>query len=142
MIKSCPRAIRRKRVVSSSERGFVMLEVVALSAVIVAMAAVVASYQAAERARQMAAVRTTAVFLAKEELARLEQKAYRHELHGEDYGWLGEPQNLRLNGYEFTVRATVDGYETGVCRAEAAVKYRFGNRNHEVIFTRLVPDKQ
>ena len=93
------------------ESGFLFLEAAILGLVLVLMAEFVAVPRHIAGIMRMEDCRTTALFLAEQELTELELRVRSSNLADGSYGWLGPADDLdkRQTSYEITGTAQKDG---------------------------------
>lgn len=129
---------RRRR---TDERGFFLVEVLALSFLVLGCAASALVYRTLARSRAEAAAEITAAYLAQEQIARIEaQPASYLRAHGE-IPWLGGGASpVEKNGCSFEVASSVTPHADAESLAEAAVRVRWetGGRSREAVYRKLV----
>lgn len=87
------------------ERGFWLVETAAVCLVLMALSAMLLAYPMLNRERADYGLRTTAAYLAQEQIAHIEIDP---GAYSGNVGWLGDgAEPLKLNGHEFAVRTTV-----------------------------------
>lgn len=88
------------------ERGFLFLEAALLGCLLVAMTAFIALPRHGAQVLRMETCRTTAVFLAEQELTELELRVRSGERAAGPYGWLGPAEDLEDRPASYTVTGT------------------------------------
>lgn len=120
------------------QQGYILLEVVVLSVVVMAMAASLMLFRQAQVVMQQDSVRLAGVFLAQEEFARLEGAMDRDRLQEGQYGWLGEGQLLRQENGSFAVKAEVRAETVAIWRVQVRVDWQVSGRSGELVYERLL----
>lgn len=122
-----------------NERGFMNLEVLLLSFILVGFTAIIYLYNASLRAEKITAARTTALYLAEEEMNYLLDKRDNANLFEGNYDYLGE-QNLNLNSINYTVSANVTKNQTdeNFLNAKVIVKWKIFQKERELKLERLI----
>lgn len=114
-----------------NERGFMILEVLLLSFILIGFTAIIYLYNASLRAEKNTAARTTALYLAEEEMNYLQDLRDKANLYEGHYDYLGEHE-LNLNSIDYEVYADVIKEDTEIFNAKATVKWKIFNKEREV----------
>ena len=134
----CACRSRRRRI---DERGFFLVEVLALSFLVLGCAASALVYRTLARSRVEAAAEITAAYLAQEQIARIEaQPASYLRTHGE-IPWLGGGASpVEKNGISFTLSSSVSPRADTESLAETEVRVRWetGGRSREAVYRKFV----
>lgn len=120
------------------EAGFLFLEAAVLGLLVVVMAAFVAVPRHAAGILRMEDCRTTALFLAEQELTELELRVRGGGLADGSYGWLGPAEDLgrRQTAYDVTGSARKDSARG--CALTARVTWQEGGSLKELRLERWV----
>lgn len=125
----------------SSERGFLLVEVLIIGAILAVCAVTLASYRSMDDARVHSAMMLTASCLAEEELAFIEAKPAAYLASHASPPWLGEGTNpLLKNGTKFWVSSSVThmtGYE-GLFLAKVTVSWMEGKTSFDRVHEKVV----
>ena len=120
------------------QRGYILLEVMVLSVVVMAMAVSLHLFQQAQVVIQADSARLSGVLLAQEEFARLEWAMDQGGLGEGEYGWLGDAQQLAQENQSFAVRASVRAETEAVWRARVTVQWQSAVRSGTLGYERLL----
>lgn len=95
----------------NGEQGFLFIEAALLGLLLIAMTAFIVLPRHSAAVLRSEHGRTTALFLAEQELAELELRARNGELADGSYGWLGPQEDLheRQTAYDITGTVQKDG---------------------------------
>ncbi|MDD6133712.1 MAG: type II secretion system protein [Selenomonadaceae bacterium] len=123
---------------TEKQQGYILLEVIVLSVVVLAMAISLQLFRQAQIVMQQDSARLDGVFLAQEEFARLEWAVERDRLYEGEYGWLGDTQRLEQANGLFAVKASVQEETEEIWRARVLVNWQFAGRSGELAYERLL----
>ncbi|MBR3723705.1 MAG: hypothetical protein IKN12_13240 [Selenomonadaceae bacterium] len=125
------------------EHGFMIVETLLLSFIAVGLSAAIYSYGAAIRAEETVKARTTALYLAKEEMAYIIQKRDLGELSEGNYKFLGE-RDLTLNNIRYEVFADVEEYEgdENFFKAKVTAKWMIFRKSRELSLERIMLNRK
>lgn len=123
-----------------AQQGWLLLETIVLGLMLLAAVSCLQVYQKSVELRQADGVRTTAVFLAREEYSRLQCRADRAAaaVRPTTYGWLGSPTDLQANGGSYTVEAVVGDGHDGCLPVRVAVGWQTSGHSGTVTFERMI----
>ena len=121
-----------------SEHGFFLMEAILLGAFLAAIVGGLKFCQTASSARRANEMRLAAYFLAQEQFACLEAKAWHGEPAVGTISWLGEADDLAVKGQVFTVRTLVTAGETGLYETTIEVSLPNGDSREPYEFRRLI----
>ena len=120
-------------------QGYILLEVIVLGVLVLAMAASLRLYRQAEEVVAADSARLAGVYLAQEELARLEWETDNGSLREGEWGWLGDASLLQQDNNVFTVKALVEPEVDNVWRVQVSVSWtRASNRSGSLRYERLL----
>lgn len=126
----------------NNERGFALLNVIFLT-MITSFAAMILLNAAPRVKNPQPTLRLTALYLAEEQFAYLEDKAAKGELTGVTYEFLGDPKELTINNFSekiditFDMKTTVT--ESGNLRnAKVTVSWQFGGKDFKIETERTI----
>ena len=122
----------------AAERGFILWEVLALAIFLSAVAVCLLMYQTAAKAKSDGIHRLTAVYLAQTEFAYLEKAAAEGELTSGVCYWLGDAEDLRSNGGEFSVTSEIAVEGADVYLATVRVTWPERGRTRQLALERLL----
>ncbi len=109
----------------SDEAGFFLQETILLGALLLFMAGAFLAYAKMVHVEAQDACRMQAIFLAREELACLAERADVGALHAGEWGWLGERDQLVTEQGQFSVSARVFPLESaGAYRAAVSAAWQ------------------
>lgn len=109
----------------TDEQGFVLLEVLILCLVVLACLGAMKMLDRAAQLNAADGARSQAIFLAREELERLNSMGARSELSPGHYNWLGDSADITRGGVSYEPEADVDyGDTTGVLQAKVVVPWQ------------------
>ena len=114
-----------------NERGFMLLEVLLLSFILIGFTAIIYLYNASLRAEKTVAVRTAALYLAEEEMNYLQDLRDNKKLSEGHYDYLGEHE-LNLNSVDYKVYADVTKQDEEILNAKVTVKWEIFNKEREL----------
>lgn len=126
----------------NNERGFALLNVIFLT-MITSFAAMILLNAAPRVKNPQPTLRLTALYLAEEQLAYLENKAANGELTASSYDFLGDPSELTINNFSEKISITFD-METTVTesgnlrKATVIVSWTFGGKNSKIETERTI----
>lgn len=120
------------------EKGFFLAEAIVISFILLGMSACMVMYKNAVAMRTDNAARTTAIFLAREQIARVGERAAKNAVSPGSAAWLGDASDLTLNGFRFAVDTDVALYDADFFRVEVTVKFDVRGKRGEEKFERLV----
>ena len=125
---------------SKGQQGWLLLETIVLGLILLAAVSCLAVYRQAVELRQVDGVRTTALFLAREEYSRLQCRADRKEnaVWPGICGWLGSPGDLQANGGSYSVKAVVGNVIDGCLPVTVAVDWQATGHSGTVTFERVI----
>lgn len=122
-----------------NEHGFMLLEVLLLSFILVGFSAVMYSYYSSIRMEKMIMARETAIYLAEAEMSYLLDKRDNDELFEGKYDYLGEDE-LKLNSINYEISADVEknvNYEN-FFNAKVLVKWKIFQKERELKLERMI----
>ncbi len=122
-----------------NERGFMLLEVLLLSFILVGFSAVMYSYYSSIRMEKMIMAREAALYLAEEEMNYLMDKRDKNELFEGEYDYLGEHE-LNLNSVDYEVTAEVENNtsDANLFNAKVTVKWKIFQKERELKVERII----
>lgn len=120
------------------QQGYILLEVVVLSVVVLAMATSLHLFRQAQVVMQQDSARLAGVFLAQEEMARLEWAMDQDSLAEGQYGWLGEAGLLTQENASFAVAASVRVETADIWRAQVSVDWQVNGKAGALSYERLL----
>lgn len=122
-----------------NERGFMLLEVLLLSFILVGFSAVMYSYYSSIRIEKMIMAREAALYLAEEEMNYLMDKRDKNELFEGEYDYLGEHE-LNLNSVDYEVTAEVENNtsDANLFNAKVTVKWKIFQKERELKVERII----
>lgn len=126
----------------NEEKGFVLLEVVLLSMIILAMVANIAVFEKANTVKIVNGTRTKAIYMVQEEFAYLEEKAALRNLQAGTYAWLGKSDRLQENQEKFSVQAEVSAETADVYHANVKATWQNGKHQGTVTMEREIVSHQ
>ena len=105
------------------EKGFLLLETAVTGFLLVTASLLCFSYGMLNRQRAESEASHAAVYLAREQMARIEANAVFYRGYTGDIPWLGDsgPDIKNLNGREYEVETTMRGAEEGAGLREVTV---------------------
>lgn len=116
-----------------NERGFMLLEVLLLSFILVGFSAVMYSYYSSIRMEKMIMAREAALYLAEEEMNYLMDKRDNGELFIGKYDYLGEHElNLNSVDYEVTAEVENNANDANFFNAKVTVKWKIFQKEREL----------
>ena len=122
-----------------NERGFMLLEVVLLSFILVGFSAVMYSYYSSIRMEKMIMAREAALYLAEEEMNYLMDKRDSNELFIGKYDYLGEHElNLNSVDYEITAEVENNANDANFFNAKVTVKWKIFQKERELKVERMI----
>ena len=107
-----------------------------MGVIVLAMAACLRLNQQALALEAMDGARTTAIYLVREELSRLEYAADQGNLQPGTAGWLGDAGDLTRNGGSFQVTAEVREVSERVLSARVTAEWKAGQKAGTLCFER------
>lgn len=119
-------------------QGYILLEVLVAGVVLLAMTASMRLYQQAMVTEEIDAVRTAGVYLAREELSRLQWQAANEGLRAGQVGWLGAQESLELNHGRYAVQADVRQVAEDAWQVVVAVDWQSLHRQGKLQFSRVI----
>ena len=135
-------ASRRTRRKAERQRdGFVLIEVLVLSLVVLGCAAAVMTYRMLDRARAASEAELAAAYLAQEQLARIEAQPASYIRAHEDMPWLGDgsaPPEMNHVAFEVSSRVVPSAETMSLASAEVRVSWATDGRRREETFRKLV----
>lgn len=122
-----------------NERGFMLLEVLLLSFILVGFSAVIYSYYSSIRMEKMIMAREVALYLAEEEMNYLLDKRDNGELFLGKYDYLGEHE-LNLNSIDYEVTADVENNASNInfFNAKVTVKWKIFQKERELKIEKMI----
>ncbi len=122
-----------------SERGFMVVETLLLSLIVIGLSAAIYSYVAAIRAEETAKARAAALNLVKEEMAYLIEKRDLDELEKGRYEFLGT-SDLTPNNVRYEVFADIEEYEgdEDFLKARVTARWKIFQRSRELSLERIM----
>lgn len=125
------------------QKGFLLLETAVVSFLVVTAALICTSYAVLNRQREVSEAQYTAVFLAQEQLARIEADAAHYKNYSGEITWLGSGNGVSigmLNGRSYQVRTDMGASAAGPGIREVIVHVTWenGERQQEQIYRKLV----
>lgn len=126
-----------------NERGFMLLETLLLSFVLVGFCAVMYSYYVSIRMEKMIMAREVALYLAEEEMNYLLDKRDLGELFEGQYDYLGEHE-LKLNLIDYKVSANVEkiANDENFFYAKVTVKWEIFQKERELKVERMIANHE
>ncbi len=100
-----------------------MLDAVALSFILAALAGTLGMYQSAVSTRNAAAMRAAAVHIAETQCSYLEEQAYSGTIGTGSIEWLGTPEDLMQNGTPLNVQTYVTPIEAPMKQVNIQVSW-------------------
>lgn len=119
---------RQKRHINEPEKGYILLEVVVVGILVIAIATSFSLYARADGLRAGDAARSTAFFLARAEIAEIEEMVATGKLMSDSFGYLGYDSDLRQNGIEFKVLSEIKPIKDGLYEAIVTVSWNIAER--------------
>ena len=124
------------------QKGFLLIETVIVGLLLVTASLVCVSYGMLNRQREESEASHAAVYLAREQIARISSDAGHYRGYTGDIAWLGEgqPDIKNLNGRAYEVYTTMKSADEGVSLREVTVYVRWNSagRTREEKFRKLV----
>ena len=122
------------------QQGWLLLETIVQGLILLAASSCLHVYQTATELRQVDGVRTTALFLAREEYSRLQCRSDRGDGAEQPAacGWLGSPDDLQANGGSYTVTAVIGDGTDGGLPVRVAVDWQTAGHSGTVTFERVI----
>ena len=123
---------------NSRAEGYILLEILVVGVVLLAMTASLRLYRQAMLTEEIDAVRTTGVYLAREELSRLQWQAAKRGLQAGQVGWLGAKEQLQMNNGRFAVQADVQPVAENAWQVVVTVDWQRLHRQGKLQFSRVI----
>ena len=121
------------------ERGFFLIEAVALAFIIFAASFSFVLFSALTRQREDASALVTAAFIAEEQIAYAEAQPKSYLSSVDTLPWLGDgAEPIKLNGREFHVSTAVRPAEGGLRSVEVTLSWQERGKTKEKMYRRLV----
>ena len=133
------RRIRRRA--ERGQGGFFLIEVLVLSFIVLSCGAAVMMYRVLDRSRAASEAELTAIYLAQEQLARLEAQPAAYLRAHEEPPWLGEgsmPLEMNQVAFDVSSRVVPSAETTSLASAEVRVSWSTDGRRREETFRKLV----
>lgn len=132
------RLTRRK---AERQGGFFLVEVLVLSFVVLSCGAAVMMYRVLDRARAASEAELTAMYLAQEQIARIEAQPASYLRSHEELPWLGEgdapPERNRVV-FDVSARVVPSVEAASLASAQVRVAWSVDGRSREETFYKLV----
>lgn len=123
---------------NSRAEGYILLEILVVGVVLLAMTASLRLYRQAMLTEEIDAVRTTGVYLAREELSRLQWQAAKRGLQAGQVSWLGTKEQLQMNNGRFAVQADVQPVAENAWQVVVTVDWQSLHRQGKLQFSRVI----